>query len=88
LVKLNSKTMITRFNNWWKVWGQLYGFVGMIVYLNAYFMLLSDRMQKDDNIAIALTIGWLVSFFGLAGWYSWQMRKHGWKMSKSIRDTH
>ncbi len=80
--------MIKQFNEWWKVWGQLYGFVGMIVYLNVYFIGLGDRMQENDTTAIALTVGWLASFFGLAIWYSWQMRKHGWKMSKSIRDTH
>ena len=76
--------MIKRFNEWWKVWGQLWGFVGHVVILNAYFLILSDEMQTNEYLAVI----WLFLFFGGAGWYSWQMKKHGWKMSKSIRDTH
>lgn len=76
--------MLKSFNQWWKVWGQLWGFVGLIVVLNVYFLLLSDEMHSNEWLAVI----WLVLFFGGAGWYSWQMKKHGWKMSKSIRDTH
>jgi len=76
--------MITRFNQWWKVWGQLWGFVGLVATLNLYFFILSDAMQTNEWLAVI----WLILFFGGAGWYSWQMKIHGWKMSKSIRDTH
>ena len=76
--------MITRFNQWWKVWGQLWGFVGLVTTLNLYFLILSDAMQTNEWLAVIL----LILFFGGAGWYSWQMKIHGWKMSKSIRDTH
>jgi len=76
--------MLKSFNQWWKVWGQVWGFVGLIVVLNGYFLLLSDEMQRNEWLAVI----WLVLFFGGAGWYSWQMRKHGWRLPKDIKDTH
>lgn len=76
--------MLKRFNQWWKLWGQVWGFVGLIVVLNGYFLILSDEMQSNEWLAVI----WLVLFFGGAGWYVWQMRKHGWRLPKDIRDTH
>jgi len=54
------------------------------MYLNAFFLVLGDLMHKYEW----LTLVWLISFFGFAGWYSWQMRIHGWRLPKSIKDTH
>ena len=76
--------MLKSFNQWWKVWGQVYGFVGLIVVLNGYFLILSDEMQNNEWLAVI----WLVLFFGGAGWYVWQMKKHGWRLPKDIKDTH
>ena len=76
------------FNEWWKVNGQGIGFILGIVYLNAYFLILGDRMQVHDTTAELLAGGWLVSFFGFGIWYSWQMKVHGWRLPKHIKDTH
>lgn len=76
------------FNEWWKVNGQGIGFILGIVYLNAYFLILGDRMQVQDTTSNLLAIGWLVSFFGFGIWYSWQMKVHGWRLPKHIKDTH
>ena len=76
------------FNKWWKENGQGIGFILGIVYLNAYFLILGDRMQVNDTTASLLAGGWLVSFFGFGIWYSWQMRVHGWRLPKHIKDTH
>jgi len=79
---------MNRFNKWWKVNGQGIGFILGIVYLNAYFLMLGDRMQVQDTTAELLAGGWLVSFFGFGFWYSWQMKVHGWRLPKHIKDTH
>ena len=79
---------MNRFNKWWKVNGQGIGFILGIVYLNAYFLMLGDRMQVQDTTAELLAGGWLVSFFGFGIWYSWQMKVHGWRLPKHIKDTH
>tara|TARA_B000000475_G_scaffold271911_1_gene271071 strand:- start:1331 stop:1570 length:240 start_codon:yes stop_codon:yes gene_type:complete len=79
---------MNRFNKWWKVNGQGIGFILGIVYLNAYFLILGDRMQVHDTTAELLAGGWLVSFFGFGIWYSWQMKVHGWRLPKHIKDTH
>ena len=76
------------FNEWWKVNGQGIGFILGIFYLNAYFLILGDRMQVQDTTAELLAGGWLVSFFGFGIWYSWQMKVHGWRLPKHIKDTH
>ena len=76
------------FNNWWKENGQGIGFILGIVYLNAYFLILGDRMQVQDTTSNLLAIGWLISFFGFGIWYSWQMKVHGWRLPKHIKDTH
>ena len=79
---------MNRFNKWWKVNGQGIGFILGIIYLNAYFLILGDRMQIQDTTAELLAGGWLVSFFGFGIWYSWQMKVHGWRLPKHIKDTH
>jgi hypothetical protein len=45
-------------------------------------------MQVHDTTAELLAGGWLVSFFGFGIWYSWQMKVHGWRLPKHIKDTH
>ena len=76
--------MINKFNKWWKVWGQVWGFLGLIIMLNTYFIVLEDKMRKDEWLVGV----WLVLFFGGAIWYVWQMKKHGWRLPKDIKDTH
>jgi hypothetical protein len=49
-----------------------------------YFLLLGDLMNKHEWLAGV----WLLCFFGFAGWYSWQMKIHGWRLPKDIKDTH
>ena len=44
-------------------------------------------MQVQDTTSNLLAIGWLVSFFGFGIWYSWQMKVHGWRLPKHIKDT-
>ena len=39
------------FNKWWKENGQGIGFILGIVYLNAYFLILGDRIQDGDLTA-------------------------------------
>lgn len=73
-----------RFNQWWKMWGQPIGFLFMIVYLNAFWFIFLDNFQVDERYPLA----WLIQFFGLAGWYAWQSRIHGWRLPKNIKDTH
>lgn len=76
--------MKNKFNKWWKVWGQIIGFMGIIIYLNVYFLALGQEMQKSKLLAA----GWLASFVILCTWYAWQMKKHGWRLPKDIKDTH
>jgi len=76
--------MLKRFNNWWKEWGQVYGFLLLIVTLNGYFLILEDKMYKNDYYVL----GWLCLFVSGCSWYVWQMRKHGWRMPKDIKNTH
>ena len=51
---------------------------------NAYFLILGYLMNKHEWLAGV----WLLCFFGFAGWYSWQMKIHGWRLPKNIKDTH
>ena len=76
--------MLNSFNQWWKVWGQTLGFIGLVVMLNAFWIILDNEMRQHEWL-VAL---WLFLFFGGAGWYSWQSRVHGWRLPKSIRETH
>ena len=75
---------MSSFKRWWKVNGQGIGFITGIVFLNAYFLMLGDLMNEHEWLAGV----WLLCFFGFAGWYAWQMRVHGWKLPKNIKDTH
>jgi|TARA_B100001094_G_C17597014_1_gene514720 hypothetical protein len=79
---------MSSFKKWWKLNGQGIGFIVGIVYLNAYFLLLGDRIQAGDLTADLLAGGWIVQFFGFAVWYAWQMKVHGWRLPKHIKDTH
>ena len=42
---------MSSFKKWWKLNGQGIGFIVGIVYLNAYFLLLGDRIQAGDLTA-------------------------------------
>ena len=54
---------MSSFKKWWKLNGQGIGFIIGIVYLNAYFLLLGDRIQAGDLTADLLAGGWIVQFF-------------------------
>ena len=68
----------------WKESGQVIGFVILIVTLNVYWMVLQDQMRNNAWI----TGLWLVLFFGGATFMGLQGRKHGWRLPKSIKETH
>ena len=55
---------MSSFKRWWKVNGQGIGFIAGIVFLNAYFLILGDLMNKHEWLAGV----WLLCFFGFAGW--------------------
>lgn len=76
--------MIKKFNIWWKKRGQLVGFLGIVTYLNIYFILLGSLVKTNNFLAV----GWLVSFFSCVWWYAWQSKKQGWAISKGIKNTH
>jgi len=44
--------------------------------------------MDDMRVSEWLSLGWLVLFFSGAIWYSWQMRVHGWRLPKNIKETH
>ena len=69
---------------WWKVAGQLWGFVLLIGTLSGFMIGFMDEMRTNGWLSIL----WLVLFFGGGGWYAWQSRVHGWKLPKDIKDTH
>lgn len=63
---------------------QWLSFVGIVVYLNGFWMFFIDEMRVGGWI----TIGFLIQFFGLAGGYAWISRVRGWRLPKNIKDTH
>ena len=71
-----------RFLSWWKVWGQVWGFLLLVV--SNTFMLLSDYNNQYDWFGILF----LITFFGGTYWYVWQMRLHKWKLPNDIKETH
>lgn len=75
---------MNKFLKWWKVWGQVWGFLLHVSVVSILMIGFNDWVTNS-------TIGgilWLVSFFGGAWWYSWQMKIHGWKLPDNIRNTH
>lgn len=75
-----------KFLKWWKVWGQVWGFLLLVASVATPLLNDDIREYADDNVWIGIV--WLVMFFGGAGWYAWQMRVHGWEMPEDIRRTH
>ena len=73
-----------KFLQWWKVAGQLWGFLIVIGTTSGLMIGFADEMR----VSVWLSILWLVLFFGGAIWYAWQMRVHGWELPKNIKDTH
>ena len=71
-----------KFLSWWKVWGQVWGFISLIG--SNTLILTSDYMNQYDWAGILF----LITFFGGTSWYIWQMRLHGWELPKDIKDTH
>jgi hypothetical protein len=69
---------------YWKANQQWLTFLFMIIYLNGFFIILEEQMRT----IYWLPIGWLVQFFGLAGWYSYVANKKGWKLPRDIKNTH
>jgi len=75
-----------KFLKWWRVWGQIWGFVLHITLLN--FILLNDNIQSYAKDNEWVGIGWIVLFFGGAIWYAWQSKLYGWRLPKDIKETH
>jgi hypothetical protein len=73
-----------RFLKWWKVAGQLWGFVLLIGTLSGLMIGFIDEIRASEW----LSIGWLILFFVGSIWYAWQMKVHGWELAQNIRDTH
>ena len=55
-----------QFLKWWKVWGQALGFVLHITLLNVIILNNTIQSYARDNAWVG--VGWLVLFFGGAGW--------------------
>jgi uncharacterized membrane protein len=68
----------------WKSNEQWILFLLLVVYLNGFWMLFFEQMQRGGVI----TYLFLIQFFGLAGLYSIRSNKKGWKLPKNIKDTH
>jgi hypothetical protein len=73
-----------KFLQWWKVAGQLWGFLLLIGTLSGLMIAFTEEARYNDWLVII----WLVIFFGGGSWYVWQSKVHGWKLPKNIRDTH
>jgi hypothetical protein len=73
-----------KFLQWWKVAGQLWGFLIVIGTTSGLMIGFADEMRESGWLSIL----WLVLFFGGAIWYAWQMKVHGWELPQNIKDTH
>jgi hypothetical protein len=73
-----------KFLQWWKIAGQLWGFLLLIGTLSGLMIAFTEEAKYNDWLVII----WLVIFFGGGSWYVWQSKVHGWKLPKNIRDTH
>jgi hypothetical protein len=73
-----------KFLQWWKIAGQLWGFLLLIGTLSGLMIAFTEEAKYYDWLVII----WLVIFFGGGSWYVWQSKVHGWKLPKNIRDTH
>ena len=73
-----------KFLQWWKVAGQLWGFLLLIGTLSGLMIAFAEEARHNDWLGII----WLTIFFVGGSWYAWQMKVHGWKLPKDIRDTH
>jgi len=73
-----------KFLQWWKVAGQLWGFLIVIGTTSGLMIGFADEMRVSGWLSIL----WLVIFFGGAIWYAWQMKVHGWELPQNIKDTH
>jgi hypothetical protein len=73
-----------KFLQWWKVAGQLWGFLIVIGTTSGLMIAFTDEMR----ISGWLSALWLILFFGGASWYAWQMKVHGWELPQDIKDTH
>ena len=73
-----------KFLKWWSVEGQFWGFVLQILILSTMIIGFAEEGRHNNWFGLVF----LVIFFGGASWYAWQMRVHGWKLPKDIRETH
>ena len=75
-----------KFLKWWKVWGQVWGF--LLLVFTTSFPFLNDTLREYTSDNVWAGIIWLILFFGGAAWYAWQMRVHGWELPEDIKNTH
>jgi hypothetical protein len=64
------------------------GFISIIVYLNAYWIIFADEMRVGQPNAEMLAAGWLASFAILSGGWVLLMKKMNWSLPKAVRETH
>ena len=79
---------MNRFKKWFRKWGQPIGFISIVTYLNVYGYVFSDRMRVGDDISQLLALGFVIQFFGLAILWRFIMKKMGWTLPKSVKQTH
>ena len=79
---------MNRFKKWFRKWGSTIGFISIVTYLNVYGYVFSDRMRVGDEVSSWLVLGFIVQFFALVGLWTWIMKKMGWKLPKSVKETH
>jgi hypothetical protein len=74
------------FLKWWKVWGQVWGFVTLVAILSITIENNYTRMLMSETYWFGFA--WIAFFFGGCRWYVWQMKIHGWDLPQDIKDTH
>jgi hypothetical protein len=84
VINFKFKKNMEKFLKWWSVAGQFWGFVLQIAILSTMIIGFAEEGRNNDWFGLVF----LIIFFGGGSWYAWQMKVHGWKLPKNIRETH